>query len=478
MPREIMISSLPQDLNRGTIISMTRPTLKNEERITPMHKGEIMKRILPFIICGLLIPIVAADWPMFMHDEEHTGFTDTAMENITGALWHIDLDGRVCSSPVIVDSTIYIGSENYLYALDHYGNTVWKKEMNVLWASPAVRNGRIYVPTWDGHLLCLTNDGEILWDQEVGKEIRSSPLVYRDRVFIGADPLNPTFYCIDANTGEIQWSHDALSPIKTSAAAWNDRVYIVFQNDIYADELCCFDLDGNLVWTYKTADVPEGTCVPEISIRRTQFVTSSPMISDGRIYFGAGERAVHCVDAETGERIWTFTTKASKWMKQYRTGEDRIISTPSIMDGKVYFGSWNNTIYCLDAGTGQELWSCLTGDRVISSPVLAEGMAYIGCMDGHFYRLDGDGNVVGDFNLGKVLGSPAIADGRVFVPAESILYCLGHASSEPKTEEEAAEKDTTETTDENGGGISTSLYYVIGAVIAVVVLLAVGMKKR
>jgi len=429
-------------------------------------KGDPMKKILPFVIILVLIPLTSGNWNMFMHDEEHTGFNDIDMKNINSVIWSFDLEGRVCSSPVIVEDVIYIGSEKYFYAIDLNGNILWKKEMNILWSSPTILDN-IYIGTWDGYVYCLNKDGEIIWDIELGKEIRGSPLVYKDRIFIGTGGLNPSFYCIDALTGEIQWSYKTISPIKTSASAWNDRIYIVFQNDIYADELYCFDLDGNLVWKYKTSDVPEGICLPPIATRRTQFITSSPTIYKDRVYFGSGEKKAYCIDCKTGELIWEFKTEESEWMKEYATGEDRIISTPAAAYDMVYFGSWNNTIYALDADTGSEIWTFLTGDKTISSPAVADGMVYLGCMDGHFYCFDSDGNILGDFKLGKVLGSPSISNGYVFVPAGSKLYCLGEKAQEIK-----------ETKTEENGNPSSKTYYIIGAVIGIVILIAIAMKSR
>jgi hypothetical protein len=77
-------------------------------------KGDPMKKILPFVIGLILIPLTCAEWNMFMHDEEHTGFNDIEMQDINADIWSVDLEGQVCSSPMIVENIIYIGSEKYL----------------------------------------------------------------------------------------------------------------------------------------------------------------------------------------------------------------------------------------------------------------------------------------------------------------------------------------------------------------------------
>ncbi len=431
-----------------------------------------------FVLIGLiLLPMVCADWNTFMHDEKNTGLNEIDVGTINSVIWKTDLEGRICGSPVIVENNVYIGSEGYFYKLDLNGNVVWKKEMNTLWSTPTVVNDTVYVGTWNGYVYALNTDGKTIWKQEIGKEIRNAPLVYKGNVFIGKGALTPKFYCLDADTGEIKWEYETVSPVKTTASVWNDHIYVIFQNDIYADELCCFTPEGELVWKYKTVKVPEGACIPPISVRSTQGVTSSPTVYNGKIYFGSGKKKVHCIDSDTGEPSWTFETKGSVVMEQYRTGEDRIISTLGAAYENVYFGSWNNTIYALDAETGKEKWTFLTGDRILSSPVIADGLVCVGCMDGHFYCLDAyKGNLLGDFKLGKVVGSPAISNGYVFVPVESTLYCLGEEELEtkaPKAPEESAVEQSSEPEK-----TSNNTYYIVGAAVAIIVLIVIGMVRR
>jgi outer membrane protein assembly factor BamB len=66
-----------------------------------------------------------------------------------------------------------------------------------------------------------------------------------------------------------------------------------------------------------------------------------------------------------------------------------ITSSPSVLDGTVYFGSWDNNVYALDANSGVKLWSYTTGGSVFSSPAIAKGgQVYIGSDDGHLYCIN------------------------------------------------------------------------------------------
>jgi len=79
------------------------------------------------------------------------------------------------------------------------------------------------------------------------------------------------------------------------------------------------------------------------------------------------------LDAVTGEHVWNYTTGSG------------IHSTPAVADGKVYVGSTDGKVYCLNAITGAYVWSYRTGDGVFSSPAVANGKVYVGSDDHRVY---------------------------------------------------------------------------------------------
>ena len=72
-------------------------------------------------------------------------------------------------------------------------------------------------------------------------------------------------------------------------------------------------------------------------------ITSSPVLSDGKVFFGSDDMKLHAVDATTGALAWSYLT------------DDLIEAPPLVLDGKVVVGSSDFFVYCLEAATGN--WS-------------------------------------------------------------------------------------------------------------------------
>src|SRR5271157_4303186 len=66
-------------------------------------------------------------WPMFHHDLQHTGSSDSAVSNGV-LLWQFSTGDVIRCSPAVVDGVVYIGSNNdYFYALDAVtGASIWQ----------------------------------------------------------------------------------------------------------------------------------------------------------------------------------------------------------------------------------------------------------------------------------------------------------------------------------------------------------------
>jgi len=144
---------------------------------------------------------------------------------------------------------------------------------------------------------------------------------------------------------------------------------------------------------------------------------SSPAVVDGKVYIGSMDHNVYCLDALTGVLVWNYTTGSM------------VLSSPAVADGKVYVGSLggDRNVYCLDALTGVRIWNYTTGGGVSSSPAIADGKVYFGSQDFNVYCLNAlTGVRVWNYTTGNTVDtSPSVVNGKVYVGSEDFnVYCL------------------------------------------------------
>jgi outer membrane protein assembly factor BamB len=148
-------------------------------------------------------------------------------------------------------------------------------------------------------------------------------------------------------------------------------------------------------------------------------ISSSPTIVNGVVYFGCRDFKLYALDAETGQFKWDF--QAESWIE----------SSPAVANGIVYFGSNDGKFYALDAITGAKLWDFQTKYVIKSSPAIAGNTVYFGGDDYFIYALDAKtGEKRWDFKTsGYVVSSPVISNGILYVGSmDNACYALNAES--------------------------------------------------
>lgn len=151
------------------------------------------------------------------------------------------------SAPLIVDSTLFIGSDlrpDQLLALDPFtGATIWKNTLNP------------FSTKW---------------------YLSATPTYHQDRVFIGLESM----YCIDAQTGEIIWEYSLM-------------LDYVHNTNVIADG--CI-ITNNHGWYLDTLDKPNLLVIDEYTGHlkwyreySNDWSASAPSIADGVIYIAPGD---------------------------------------------------------------------------------------------------------------------------------------------------------------------------------------------
>jgi hypothetical protein len=79
----------------------------------------------------------------------------------------------------------------------------------------------------------------------------------------------------------------------------------------------------------------------------TDGTVSSPAVADGKVYFGSTEGSLYCVDAIDGLFLW-------KHIFYGMGGPVPVFSPPAIADGRVYIGPDNGTLFCFGSNHAPE----------------------------------------------------------------------------------------------------------------------------
>lgn len=109
-------------------------------------------------------------------------------------------------------------------------------------------------------------------------------------------------------------------------------------------------------------------------------ICSLPVFSQGAVMFrGDAQHSGHYAGAGVPKLTGV------KW--KFATG-GKVVSSPAVVNGVVYIGSYDRNLYALEAATGAVKWKFETGSRVSSSPAVTGGVAYFGSYDGVFYAVD------------------------------------------------------------------------------------------
>ena len=110
-------------------------------------------------------------------------------------------------------------------------------------------------------------------------------------------------------------------------------------------------------------------------------------------------------------------------------------SSPLVVGGLVYVGSWDHRLYALGLGTGKIVWSVLLDGEVDSSAAFANGTVYVGDQSGTLTALNARTGAIrwkarsfSHFRTGReyFYATPTVAYGRVFASnTDGTVYAFG-----------------------------------------------------
>lgn len=354
-------------------------------------------------------------WTMFHHDSLRTGATLARGPSNPTMMWSYLTGSLVYASPAVSDGLVFIPSwDGILYVIDeNTGQLKWSFNTGApVFSSPAISSGTVFLASRNGVLYALNEQsGSVLWSYgNVNYPITSSPVVANGKVFFGnwcgAMLCNPAghFVALDAATGAFLWLSATVpsAPVVSSPSVDNGHVF--FGED-----------DGTVVSLNETTGKAVWSVVPSGTI----FVRSAPAVANGMVFLGT-DSSFRALDESTGATKWSFNTGGAN------------ATSATVSNGIVYFGTGDGRVLALNATTGASKWPFpgSTTAGVSSSPALSlgSGTLYLGSNDHYLYALNAtNGNRIWRYSTGApIVSSPAVADGRVFFGSlDNSVYALG-----------------------------------------------------
>ena len=154
-------------------------------------------------------------------------------ENGTKA-WCTNLEGNITNSPAIAYGKVYIATHSKLYALNLYnGSVAWSIPFKGSLSTPAIANGKIYIGSKDGKFYCFyANNGSEVWnftaiqDPSAWESIQSSPIYGNGFVYFATNTANGTIYALNASNGKLAWKYEVGQYIMSSPFLWRNKLYI------------------------------------------------------------------------------------------------------------------------------------------------------------------------------------------------------------------------------------------------------------
>lgn len=401
----------------------------------------------------------------------------------TNILWKIPVEGEGWSQPIVWEGRLYMTaavpsdptkkdvarpeSNNGGYGRDRRdlvevsyqyqvvcvdvksGKQIWRKTVkegkppmprhstNTYATETPVTDGeRIYAYFGMNGVYCLDMDGNLLWQKDLGVyEMRagwgtaSSPTLLDDRLFVQVDNQEQSFLvALQTSSGEEVWRVNRDESSQYSSP-------FIWRNSL-RDELVV----GGMV--YRSYDPATGNLLWQLDMNKGRS-SATPVAIGDRLYIG-NEFRNRGGDDDGGGRLYAIKPGGSDDISpvgknqmsgefvQWRMDKSGIqMASPTHCGGNLYFFERRlGIVRCVDIETGRlEYESRVRGASAFWASPWSDGR--------HLYALDSNGNthVIAAGDELKVVavnrleqqawGTPAIADGRIYLRTVDHLYCIG-----------------------------------------------------
>jgi outer membrane protein assembly factor BamB len=292
---------------------------------------------------------------------------------------------------------------------------------NLTTPSPVSDGSMVFALFGTGQVVALRPDGGVVWQRHLGREISpfdvqwghsSSPVVYRDSLILLCDHASASYLlALDKKTGKELWKADRgkgrssySTPLIVDGA---NGVELIVNS---SERLDAYDpRTGEHLW---------------FTGESNRFPVPSAVHHNGIIYTSRGYRSGPYMAIRAGGRgdvtgshvIWSVPTGAP------------YVSSLLHYAGVIYMANDVGVLTAIDAAKGERLWQERVDGVFSASPVGGGGHVYFLTENGDAVVIKAGRapQIVGRNALNeRVIASPAISNGRIFVRTDEHLIAVG-----------------------------------------------------
>ncbi|NLP48671.1 MAG: PQQ-binding-like beta-propeller repeat protein [Clostridiales bacterium] len=298
--------------------------------------------------------------PLLVGDRLYVGTMDDSYPMVCGLhaldandgslLWYYETENSVINKPVY-DSGMVIAQDSAgnVYGLNAAsGKLAWQKKL-IDWPSQNTMSGIIaekgvvYAGS-PGHVFALNvNTGEKLWDNNVsrGEASASEFVIAGDTLVVGVHW--GALVGINKNTGKKLWENrDGHIRFRSSTPALID-----------ANTLLVADSNAVMI-----VDVVRGEITSKTVLEGYTLSSSGQPAIDGKAaYIPTANKGLIAFDLESKTILWNKNTRPARIFTAPYVGKgaQTVESSPILYEGKLYFGASDGYAYVLDPATGNSL---------------------------------------------------------------------------------------------------------------------------
>ena len=368
-----------------------------------------------FFILVLLLSVAnttLGNWVSFRGNSQLTGMADSELPDAPQLLWTFQAGDMIESTAAVVDGTVYVGAlDGMLYAIDAgTGEKIWTYRTNSsIKASPAIHDGGVYFGDGDGVFYAVDiNTHAMKWQFRTEGEIISSANFAGDRVLFGS--YDGFLYCLNIENGTLVWKFETEGYVHGTPGVWH-------QPAIGSDDAKNFVIVTGCDSYLRVINVDDGKQTQQVDLGA--YVAASPAISQNRVYCGTYGTEILGVALGTGEIAWRY---------RHPKRQFPFFASAALTADSVIIGGRDKMVHALSRETGEPIWTYTSKSSIESSAVIAGTRAFLGTTRGLFIALDiTTGESVWEFATGSsIVASPSVSDGKIYIGTEDgILYCFG-----------------------------------------------------